>query len=151
MHLQYFDSHEFGEQSGLISDRLKILLDLWRHRLGCPVTISPVDGALVRQMGSESQSAHNVDYWGECLAADVFAADVWTQREAKRAIELATGCGFTGIGIYADTHNIDGIKQPMFHLDVRPTHNMGDPATWGRVDGKYVAISQAIDNLPGGR
>jgi len=35
----------------------------------------------------------------------------------------------------------------MFHSDVRPTEDMGDPATWGRVDGKYTSLMAAIQSL----
>lgn len=151
MILQNFTRNEFGEDYGLMSHRLLTLLDLWRYRIGCPVNISSAMGALARHSGQNNQSEHNVDYWGHCLAADVFASDVWTRYETDRAVELAVECGFTGIGVYADTNNNQGVRQVMFHLGVRPTRNMGDPAVWGRVDHEYVSLVEAVAALPGER
>lgn len=151
MHLEYFNPSEFGASCDDMSPRLLTMLDLWRFRLGCSVTISPVDGALARSLGPDEQSEHNIDYWPQCLAADVFAAEVWTRYETDRAVQLAHHCGFTGIGVYADTRNARGVDQVMFHLGVRPTRKMGSPATWGRVGGQYVSLAEAIAALPGGQ
>jgi hypothetical protein len=151
MHTEYFSPDEFRGHHDRMSPRLLTLLDLWRWRLGCPVRISPVEGALVRELGPNRESEHNVDRWGECLAADVFADEVWTRSETDKAVRLAAECGFTGIGVYADTRNARGVDQVMFHLGVRPTHSMGTPATWGRVGHQYVSLAAAVAELPGER
>ena len=58
--------------------------------------------------------------------------------------------GFTGIGVYSDTHNNQGDDQVMFHLGVRPNEDMGSPATWGRVDHDYTSLMAAVQSLKAG-
>jgi hypothetical protein len=151
-HLQYFDDDEFvnghGDWWPMMSPRLLVLLDVLRFRLGRRISISNSDFALGRNLKDASDSEHNVDKWGEVLAADVFISGIYTTAEARSIVREATKIGFTGIGVYADTNNNYGSKQVMFHLGVRSTSSMGEPATWGRVNHDYCTINEAIANLP---
>lgn len=147
VNLQYFDAAEFGEWFECMSIRQLIMLDIFRHSIGSRVFISNAYGALGRRLGPDSQSAHNVDVWGEVLASDVFVDHIYNRVPASGAIDLAERLGFTGIGLYTDTRNNEGKQQPMFHLDVRPTKKMGFPALWGRVNGEYCSIEKALHSL----
>ncbi len=154
MHVENFSDDEWRGWD--VSPRLKVLLDVLRFQLGAAIQISGSSQALGRRTG-KSQSEHNVELWGQVLAADVFIDGIHTCQEADMVVTLATRLGFTGIGVYSDTTNNQGQRQVMFHLGVRPTRKMGDPATWGRVHGKpkqdgtptsrYTSITEAIESL----
>lgn len=146
--LQNFLPSEFREWYDQMSPRLLILLDSFRHQCGSIVSVSGSSQALGRKLGKQSTSAHNVDYWGDCLAVDVFIDGVYLRAQVSGVVELAKRVGFTGIGVYADTSNNKGQAQAMFHLDVRPDRSMGSPATWGRVSGKYTTLDNAIQHCP---
>jgi hypothetical protein len=122
-----------------MSPRLLTLLDVLRFTLGKPIVISTHKDALGRKLGPTSQSCHNVDVWGEVLAADFFCPWMNGQDQVRHVFNTMRDLGFTGIGVYADTK--PGV---MFHGDVRTSAIMGQPATWGRVNGKYVSINEAI-------
>ena len=149
-YLQHFTESEFVNENGnwwfMMSSRLLVMLDVLRFSHGRPIVISPNKFALGRRAGG-SESEHNIDFWKEVCAADVFVSEVYTRRQAESLIETAKSIGFTGIGVYTDTHNHKGTKQVMFHLGVRNTEKMGDPATWGRIKGDYVSMSQALGAL----
>lgn len=147
MSAQHFELAEFRQWGDQMSARQVTLLDVLRFRLGRPVIISPHPDALGRNMGLESESAHNVDRWGKVLATDAFIPGVHYREQAESVIDEARAIGFTGIGLYTDTQ-YGGKKMPMFHFDCRPTRKMGAPATWGRVSRKYVSINQALQSLP---
>ena len=133
--LRYFKASEFGGFYPLINSDLLIKLDEFRHRWGRPVTVSPVAGSIIRH-GGDSESQHNIDRWGETRAIDVFPEGMNTLAERQRAYQIAQEVGFTGIGIYTDTK-----PSNLLHVDVRP----GDyVATWARVEGQYVGISEVI-------
>lgn len=151
--LQNFSSTEFRNGHGnwwqVMSARLVVMLDVLRFQLDTPIWISNNDYALGRRLGPIRLSEHNINKWQEVLAADVFVEGVYTQDEARKVVDKAISIGFTGIGVYADTMNNDGEAQVMFHLGVRPTQRMGDPATWGRVNSSYdYSLEQAIQALP---
>lgn len=148
MDTQYFVSEEFREWGDDMSARLTTMLDVLRHMSTRPIEISASRHALGRELGRISQSAHNIDVWGEVLAADCFVAGVRYREQAEGIVDLARQIGFTGIGVYTDTRNNRGEQQVMFHFDVRPTHDMGGPATWGRVAGEYTSLIAAIQSLP---
>ena len=133
--LRYFTPAEFGVAYPLINSDLLVKLDEFRHRWGRPVRVSPVAGAIVRHAG-DSSSQHNVDRWGETRAIDVFPAGMDSLDERQRAYQIAREVGFTGIGIYTDTK-----PSNLLHVDVRPGDRV---ATWGRVDFKYVGISEVV-------
>lgn len=147
---QYFKSEEFGDWAEKMSPRLITMLDILRYRLAAPIVISSNPYSLGRKLGPISLSEHNVDKWGEVLAADVFVSGVYFKHQAQRVVIEATSIGFTGIGLYSDTINNYGEPQPMFHLGVRPTKDMGQPATWGRCDRIYVSQATALLSLPDG-
>ena len=141
--MQNFEPKEFREWHNQMSPRLLTLMDVLRFTLDQKIIISPHKDALGRRLGPTSQSCHNVDVWGEVLACDFFVPWAQDETQVRHVYCVMRDLGFTGIGVYADT------KPPvMFHGDVRPTEKMGQPATWGRVAGKYVSINEAIGALP---
>jgi len=150
VYAQHFDAEEFREWSDDMSPRLVTMLDVLRFRLGRPIAISASEYALGRELGRGKMSEHNVDHWGEVLAADCFISGVYNRAQAEAVVYEATGIGFTGIGVYSDTHNNRGEEQVMFHLGVRPNELMGSPATWGRISGKYTSLIAAVQSLKAG-
>lgn len=148
IHLQYFTSSEFGVWWNLMSARQLLLLDVFRHASGSRVFISAAEGSLGRRQGFNSESTHNVDFWGGVLATDIFVDHAFNRAPIAGLVDVATRVGFTGIGVYADTCNNQGKHQPMLHLDCRPTRKMGSPALWGRVESQYCSIEKAIQTIP---
>jgi len=139
--LRHFRPEEFREWWPLMDPRLLEALDEFRDRLRAPVMISPAQGALGRHLGAEHHSRHNVDRWGTVQAADIMlprGPDLYDQHSAMAVVGIATSCGFGGIGIYLGWEPYPGM-----HLDIRPFKPGGISATWSRVNGKYVAMSQA--------
>ena len=150
IYAQHFDAEEFREWSDDMSARLVAMLDVLRFRLGSAIAVSASDYALGRELGVGKMSEHNVDEWGEVLAVDCFISGVCNRAQVEAVVYEATGIGFTGIGVYSDTHNNSGEEQVMFHLGVRPTEMMGSPATWGRVDHDYTSLIAAIQSIKAG-
>jgi len=149
IYAEYFDQEEFREWSDDMSPRLVTMLDVLRFKLGSPIEISGSEYALGRELGRNELSEHNIDHWGEVLAVDCFVRGVYNRAQAEAVVYEAEGIGFTGIGVYSDTHNNYGVDQVMFHFGVRPNELMGNPATWGRVDHDYTSLMEAIQSLPG--
>ena len=150
IYAQHFTQEEFREWSDDMSPRLVTMLDVLRFRLGSAIAISGSAYALGRNLGRGKMSEHNIDEWGEVLAADCFIRGVYNRAQAQAVAREAESIGFTGIGVYSDTHNNQGEDQVMFHLGVRPTELMAAPATWGRVNGKYTTLMSAIQSLKAG-
>jgi hypothetical protein len=150
IYAQHFDAEEFREWSDDMSARLITMLDVLRFRLGRPIAISASEYALGRNLGRGKMSEHNIDEWGEVLAVDCFVSGVYNRAQAEAVVYEAEGIGFTGIGVYSDTHNNQGDDQVMFHLGVRPNELMGSPATWGRISGKYTSLIAAVQSLKAG-
>jgi len=150
IYAQHFDAEEFREWSDDMSARLVTMLDVLRFKLGSPIEISASEYALGRNLGVGKMSEHNIDHWGEVLAVDCFISGVCNRAQVEAVVYEATGIGFTGIGVYSDTHNNSGEEQVMFHLGVRPNEVMGSPATWGRVDHDYTSLMAAIQSLKAG-
>ena len=150
IYAQHFEAEEFREWSDDMSPRLITMLDVLRFKLGSPIEISLSEYALGRELGRGKMSEHNVDEWGEVLAVDCFISGIYNRAQSEAVVYEATSIGFTGIGVYSDTHNNKGEEQVMFHLGVRPNELMGSPATWGRVDGEYTTLMAAIQSLKAG-
>ena len=150
VYAQYFSQEEFREWSDDMSARLVTMLDVLRFKLGSPIEISASEYALGRNLGVGKMSEHNVDHWGEVLAADCFISGIYNRAQSEAVVYEATSIGFTGIGVYSDTHNNKGEEQVMFHLGVRPNELMGSPATWGRVDHDYTSLMAAIQSIKAG-
>jgi len=150
VYAQYFSQEEFREWSDDISPRLVTMMDVLRFKLGSPIEISASEYALGRNLGRGKMSEHNIDEWGEVLAVDCFIGGVYNRAQVEAVVYEATGIGFTGIGVYSDTHNNRGEEQVMFHLGVRPNELMGSPATWGRISGKYTSLIAAVQSLKAG-
>ena len=150
IYAQHFSQEEFREWSDDMSPRLVTMLDVLRFKLGSPIEISASEYALGRELGRGKMSEHNIDEWGEVLAVDCFIGGVYNRAQAEVVVYEAEGIGFTGIGVYSDTHNNQGDDQVMFHLGVRPNELMGSPATWGRVKGEYTTLNAAIQSLKAG-
>jgi len=147
IYAQYFTQEEFREWSDDMSPRLVTMLDILRFHIGRPIEISKSSYALGREQGRDQMSEHNIDRWGEVLAVDCFVTGVYRRAQAEAVAHEAEAIGFTGIGVYSDTHNNEGLPQVMFHLGVRPNELMGAPATWGRVDHDYTSLIAAIQSL----
>ena len=148
--LRYFTRQEFGPNPtrGIdwwpcMDPRLLVLLDVFRHQCGAPVSISQHGQALGRRLGRDVKSAHNYDRHGVVLAADTFPDMMDSPDDALEIIDLAEYVGFTGIGIYPHW------SRPGLHLDTRRDREPGSPAKWGAisVDGsqEYVSVSAALD------
>jgi hypothetical protein len=150
IYAQHFSAEEFREWSDDMSARLVTMLDVLRFRLGSPIGISASEYALGRNLGRNELSEHNVDEWGEVLAVDCFVSGVYNRIQAEAVAHEAEQIGFTGIGVYSDTRNNQGQEQVMFHLGVRPNEDMGSPATWGRISGKYTSLIAAVQSLKAG-
>jgi len=150
VYAQYFSQEEFREWSDDMSARLVTMLDVLRFRLGSAIAVSASEYALGRELGRGKMSEHNIDHWGEVLAVDCFVSGVYNRAQAEAVVYEAEQIGFTGIGVYSDTHNNQGDDQVMFHLGVRPNEDMGAPATWGRVAGKYTSLIAAVQSLKAG-
>jgi len=150
IYAQHFSSEEFREWSDDMSARLITMLDVLRFKLGSPIEISLSEYALGRNLGRNELSEHNVDEWGEVLAVDCFVSGVYNRAQAEAVVYEAEEIGFTGIGVYSDTRNNQGQEQVMFHLGVRPNEDMGSPATWGRISGKYTSLIAAVQSLKAG-
>lgn len=123
--MDYFTDDEFRQWLDMMHAELLTKVDLFRHRWGAPVHISPVVGAIGRD-GGKSTSGHNWEYWGEVMAVDVLPAGIETRADAERAVRIAHECGFRDIGFYPHWS-----PSPGLHLGTRPTNRMDDPATWG--------------------
>jgi len=150
IYAQYFSQEEFREWAEDMSPRLVTMLDVLRFRLGRPIAISASEYALGRNLGRGKMSEHNIDEWGEVLAVDCFIGGVYNRAQAEAVVYEAEQIGFTGIGVYSDTRNNQGQEQVMFHLGVRPNEDMGSPATWGRISGKYTSLIAAVQSLKAG-
>ena len=150
IYAQHFSQEEFRDWADDMSPRLITMLDVLRFRLGSPIAVSGSKNALGRNLGPGDLSEHNFDEWGEVLAVDCFISGVYNRAQAEAVAHEAEGIGFTGIGVYSDTHNNRGEEQVMFHLGVRPTEMMGSPATWGRVDHDYTSLIAAVQSLKAG-
>jgi len=142
--LKYFKPSEFGRWWESMAPGQLSALDKFRELWGYPVRISPMAGAVGRNLGPHDTSQHNVDKWGEVRATDFFpmlpdGKGGWrymqTAVERKRAFEVAKAAGFTGIGIYTDTY-----PGNMVHGDVREASQL---AKWSRVGGAYMGIDEA--------
>lgn len=146
--MDYFTEDEFREWADRIAAELRVKLDLFRHRWARPVTISPVRGALGRNAGG-STSGHNVDYWGDVMAADILPEGIDTRADAETAVALAFECGFRDIAFYPHW-----APSPGLHLGVRPTNRMDKPATWGGYrdeNGKQrtdISLQAALELMP---
>lgn len=128
--LRYFTQAEFGKWWPYMSTELLTKLDEFRHRLGVPVSISPVDGSLGRHLGL-STSQHNVDLWGEVRAVDV----MFTGVSLEHAYQVAKEVGFTGIGAYPDWQPSQGM-----HLDVR----QAPLALWAGIKEEGIQVYKSI-------
>jgi len=150
IYAQHFSAEEFRDWADDMSPRLVTVLDVLRFKLGSPIEISLSEYALGRNLGRNELSEHNIDEWGEVLAVDCFISGVYSRQQAEAVAHEAEQIGFTGIGVYSDTRNNQGQEQVMFHLGVRPNEDMGAPATWGRVNGKYTSLMAAVQSLKAG-
>ncbi len=144
--LDHFTPAEFGEWGPDMAKSALVCLDAFRAHWGAPCRISPHPAALGRHMGPDALSGHNIDYWQEVFAADLFPAGMDTAADLQRAYDCARLAGATGIGLYTDT--APGF---MIHLDTRPDRTPDDPRLWCRrlIHGRseYRAIGEV---LPGG-
>ena len=130
MKLNWFNDKEFGNSLPHLPQELLVRLDALRGAWGKPIRISPAKGTLARFDGKDGTSQHNVDKWGECRAADLMPAGIFTTADVMRFVKLAQDVGFRGIGIYPNWR-----PQLGFHVDVR--HDT--PRVWGRIGQRYTS------------
>lgn len=143
VHLNYFEPGEFGKWWPLMCRDLLSCADRFRFLWGAPVRISPHPDALGRELPASKKTLHNVKKWKKVRAMDFFPEGMDTPADMKRAFECAKMAGFSGIGLYTDT-KINGKVKFMMHGDNRPDRTNFDPATWSRVNGKYLAIEEVF-------
>lgn len=136
--LEFFEPWEFREWWGRMSPKTLLVLDRYRREWGAPVMVSPHKDALGRFLG-DSDSQHNFEKLGEVRAVDTFPEGMRTPVDFARAYRCAIRAGASGIGIYTDTR-----PAPMIHLDTRPHRTPQDPATWSRINGKYLGIAEVM-------
>jgi hypothetical protein len=151
--MRYFNDSEF-ERRGVdwamfLSEELRVKIDLLRMNT-CRIDISPNEDAVGRELPDNDDSKHNINYWESVLALDIFPRYDLDGDPLipfiDDFIDIAKMVGFTGIGVYTDVL-YKGKPHIMFHVDVRPTKVIGHPATWGRVNQKYVSIDAAIEHI----
>ena len=135
--LHYFKPGEFREWWGRMDPRLLVLLDTLRHRYSYPIAISPHPRAIGREDGGSSW--HDYKTHGRVYAVDVLPADSQRRDRMQWLVEEAQRLGFTGIGVYPGWE-----PRPGLHVDTRTEREPGDPATWGYINGKAVALSDAL-------
>ncbi len=137
--LTYFTAGEFGIWWPFMSADLLLKLDAFRAVWGAPVMLSPAQGGIGREDDSNSQ--HNLTRWGEVRAVDVMPYGMDTVTDRLRAVALAEGVGFTGIGVYPNWQPRAGL-----HLDVRPPQSEGHVAKWSQLasGAPYVSINEGI-------
>jgi hypothetical protein len=138
--LRYFKTHEFTDRQTRIAydkrmdARLLVMLDVLRHMHGRPIRVSNGRGAIGREKGG---GFHNWKMHGTVQAIDIVPTSIDTVQDAELFIRLCQKIGFNGIGFYTDWNQGLG-----YHVDV------GDRiAQWGRVDGKYTSIHNALDAI----
>ena len=127
MKLRYFSKDEFRGYYDDLSTALLFALDQFRHEWGAPVRISPAEGAIIRRLGPDKTSGHNIDKWGQGLALDIMPEGMETAEDRKRAFDIATRVGFLGVGIYPDWK-----PSPGLHVDmkIRSGRSLGNPGRW---------------------
>lgn len=130
---KYFKPEEFRGWYDKMNKELILKLNYLRHLWGKPIVISPVNGAIGRHAGN-SRSRHNIDYYGEVKAIDIFPQGI--EYDKKKALDfylLAKKVGFGGIGVYPHWKPSIG-----FHLDIRDNFvDWVDVATYPKKH-KYV-------------
>lgn len=133
--LNHFTPDEFREWHDDMAFKVLYSIDDFREYWGAPVTVSLNPDALGRELGDDDESQHNIDRWGVVRAIDFFPKGL-NESNIDRAYTCAVNAGFTGIGFYTDTK-----PSMMMHGDVRPDRTAENPATWVRVDGKYIGLA----------
>jgi hypothetical protein len=151
----FFKRHEYNRANenwyDLYDNRWIILMDAFRLKTG-PCTLSPNERALGRRDGVNNRTgfdAHNIDKHGIVMGGDIFPHWQVSHSEyvsALMAVSYAKEVGFTGIGLYPEWI-LHGERRYGLHLDTRRTHQPGEPAEWGYVDGEFVHIKQALKIL----
>ena len=143
INLWFFSRSEFYRNDTdwfpYIDPRLLVLLDSLRCIIKSPIAISPHPRAVGRNDG-DSSSMHNIDKHGRVFAVDTLPAQSYKHKYISTYVRLAKELGFTGIGVYPDW-----TPRPGLHLDTRTDRDVGNPATWGYVDGEFVSIDKALE------
>ena len=130
--ITYFSKNENWGDISKVSLNLILKLNRMRHKIKCPIYISPVKGAVYATTGHAPKSYH---YKGK-------AADIFPSCDLFDAFIAAIQVGFTGIGLYPYW----GMYEPIIilgglHVDIRP----GPLKTWVRMkDNSYVRVEYAV-------
>lgn len=126
--IDYFSASEFpiGVLEHLEADYV-VELSEYRHRLGHPISPSPLSDGWFRLDGSEISRHYAVGRLSD-------AGDLFPHCDIRDALMVALGCEWWGgIGVYLDTHGPTGKPQPMLHLDRRAKR-----VIWMRYEGRYI-------------
>lgn len=144
--MKYFQESEFQGWFDKMDPFLLFGIDYFREYWGAPVSVSPVDGAVGRHLGTHNRSGHNIDVWGKVMAIDLFPQGMKTGQDFKRAFDCAVKAGLLGFGVYPDWKPSPGV-----HLDMVPRagRGVGNPGRWSafKIDGKqtYFPIDKAFN------
>ena len=137
--LDYFSASEFPEGVDRYCDPVFMMkLNLFREALGCAVIPSPRKAAWYRHKAGKNNRHFVGPADQPSRLSD--AGDVFPQCDPFYALVTAIECGFTGIGLYYDTH-LNGDQRWMMHLDTRP----GDLVMWERRNWRYKTIHPRSD------
>lgn len=134
----FFPEINYGQWSAQVDRYLKVKMNAYAERLtkaGYSVIPSPAPGAIGRLYGSKT-SQH---YAGEGQLIRGIDVMLPAGPSLKEAAQIAREVGFTGIGVYPNWKPFPGL-----HLDVRTGRSSGNPATWARIGGEYVAIERGF-------
>ncbi len=125
--VNYFSIDEWpGDSLAHIDADLVLALSEYRDRLGHGVVPSPVVDGWYRTDGSKTSRHYAVGRLSD-------AGDVFPQCDIRKALMVAMGWGWGGIGVYLDTTGPSGKPEPMLHLDMRQGR-----VIWMRYNGRYI-------------
>jgi hypothetical protein len=117
--VMFFKEEEFDCDLSLLNPEILYTVDGMRKRLGAGISPSKAEGAIVRFGGSET-SQHYVGEVGGKIVRRSSAMDLFPNCKPIEFLVLSLCTpGINGIGVYFDTKNNMGVKQVMFHVDIR--------------------------------
>jgi len=130
--MRHFHQDEFSEPLIDVNPRLLAMLDDFRDDVGRAIIPSRAPGALCRYDAEEMGSPHYA-VGRQSTAADVFIPNSNPGWIFLRALLF----GFSGVGVYFDTHDHHGNPETMYHLDIRSLVDGKVGTCWYREHKKY--------------
>lgn len=144
----HFSDPEFNGWADRLAPEQEFALSLLRARWGRPIHVSPVEGAVGRNLGPNAGSWHNIDNHGEVYATDLFPEGLRDASDVLRFKRLATECGFTGIGFYSRWSWPSKGLVGGFHVDTRTDTMPLEPALWGQIESPgYCEFDEALQDF----